>query len=58
MNFNYNTQILTYTHEETGVVTTYQILDFENAWKTSNNMHGQNIHEDSIIAIPSAICSV
>ncbi len=50
MNFNYNTKILTYKHEETGVKTTYQILDFENAWKLSNSLHGQNLHEDKIIA--------
>ena len=50
MHFNYNTQILTYTHEETGQVTNYQINDFENAWKTSNSMHGDNYHEDDIIA--------
>lgn len=50
MNFNYYTKILTYTHEETGEVTTYKILDFQNAWSLSNTLHGQNIHEDTIIA--------
>ena len=50
MNMNYNTKILTYTHEETKNVTRYQILDFENAWKLSNELHSQNHHEDSIIA--------
>ena len=49
MNFNYNTNVLTYTHEETGEVTTYQIDDFEHAWKLSNSMHGDNYHEDTII---------
>lgn len=49
MNFNYNTQKLTYKHEETGAVTTYDIVDFENAWKMSNSLHGQNLHEDTII---------
>lgn len=50
MHFDYNNQTLKYTHEETGAVTYYEILDFENAWKTSNSMHGDNIHEDKIIA--------
>lgn len=50
MNMNYNTKILTYTHEETKVVTRYKILDFEKAWKTSNALHSQNVHEDNIIA--------
>ena len=50
MNFNYKTQVLTYKHEETGAKTTYKILDFNAAWKLSNDLHGQNIHEDKIIA--------
>lgn len=50
MHFNYYTQVLTYTHEETGQVTNYNILDFENAWKLSNELHGQNLHEDAIMA--------
>ena len=50
MNMNYNTNVLTYTHEETQAVTTYQILDFEKAWKESNRMHAENYHEDQIIA--------
>ena len=50
MNFNYNTKVLKYRHEETQAVTTYQILDFENAWKLSNALHAQNMHEDQIIA--------
>ena len=50
MNFNYKTKVLTYTHEETGAKTKYQILDFENAWKLSNSLHSQNLHEDKIVA--------
>lgn len=50
MHFNYYTQVLTYTHEETGEVTKYQILDFEKAWKLSNKMHGDNKHEDVILS--------
>ena len=50
MNFNYNTKILTYTHEETGAKTKYQIVDFEQAWKLSNQLHGQGLHEDKIMA--------
>ena len=50
MNFNYHKQILTYTHEETKQVTRYKILDFEHAWKRSNELHSTNIHEDDIIA--------
>lgn len=50
MNFNYHTNILTYKHEETGVTTKYTIKDFENAWKLSNQLHAQNMHEDKIIA--------
>lgn len=50
MNFNYNTKVLTYTHEETREVTTYQILNFDEAWKLNNEMHGQGVHEDQIIA--------
>ncbi len=49
MHFNYATQILTYTHEETGEVTTYKIHDFEHAWKLSASMHGDNRHEDVIM---------
>lgn len=49
MHFNYTTKVLTYTHEETGDVTSYQILDFEKAWKLSNKMHGENKHEDVIM---------
>lgn len=49
LHFNYYTNVLTYTHEETGVVTTYDIYDFENAWKLNNTMHGENKHEDVII---------
>jgi len=48
MRFNYNTQILTYTRED-GSVTTYNILDFDNAWERSNALHGKNVHEDRII---------
>lgn len=47
--FNYDTKVLTYTHEETGNVTTYHINDFEKAWKLNNKMHGENKHEDVII---------
>lgn len=50
MNFNYNTQKLKYRHEETKVTTYYNIKDFENAWKLSNQLHSQNLHEDVIIA--------
>jgi hypothetical protein len=50
MNFNYHTNILTYTHEETNAVTKYQIKNFEKAWKRSNELHAQNLHEDKIIA--------
>jgi len=50
MNFNYNTKKLKYRHEETKAVTYYEIDDFENAWKLSNQLHAQNLHEDTIIA--------
>ncbi len=50
MNFNYKTKVLTYKHEETGAKTTYKILDFDAAWKLSNSLHAQNMHEDKIIA--------
>lgn len=50
MQFDYTEKSLKYTHEETGEVTYYDVDDFENAWKVSNSMHGQNIHEDRIIA--------
>lgn len=50
MHFDYNNKTLRYLHEETGAVTYYDIVDFENAWKTSNAMHSQNLHEDKIIA--------
>lgn len=49
MHFNYYTKVLTYTHEETGAVTTYDIYDFEKAWKLSSKMHGDNKHEDVIM---------
>ena len=51
MHFNANNNVLTYTNEDTGEVTTYDIDDFDNAWTVSANLHGQNIHEDRIIAI-------
>ena len=51
IHFNRNNYVLTYTHEETGDVTTYDILDFDKAWQISANLHGQNVHEDRIIAI-------
>ena len=50
MHFDYNNKTLRYEHEETGEVTYYDVLDFGNAWKTSNTMHGQNFHEDKIIS--------
>lgn len=50
MNFNYKTKVLTYRHEETKEVTKYEITNFEEAWKLSNELHAQNLHEDIIIA--------
>ena len=50
MNFNYDTKVLTYTHEERKTVTKYNIVDFEKAWKLSNARHAENVHEDNIIA--------
>ena len=49
MHFNANTKVLTYTHEETGAVTTYQILQYNRAWGMSNALHTQGLHEDDII---------
>ena len=50
LSFNYKTKVLTYTHEETGEVKKYKIDDFMAAWKMSNNLHSQCLHEDNIIA--------
>ena len=50
MHFNYDEMTLKYIHEETGDVTYYTVDDFEKAWKLSNSMHGNNYHEDDIIA--------
>lgn len=48
MRFNYRTQVMTYTHED-GTQTTHNILDFDNAWDLSNELHAKNIHEDNIL---------
>ena len=47
--FNGNTMTLTYTHAD-GSVTTHRILDYRNAFTMSNNLHGQNVPEDTILA--------
>ena len=47
--FNGNTMTLTYTHAD-GSVTTHRILDYRNAWTMSNDLHGQNVPEDAILA--------
>ena len=46
---DFNGDVLTYTSPETGVVTTYTILNYDEAWKMSNDMHAQNYREDTII---------
>lgn len=50
MNFNYNTNVLKYTHEELHTVTTYEIVDFMAAWQLSNARHADGVHEDQIIS--------
>lgn len=47
--FNGSTNILTYTHND-GRKTTHKILKYSKAWEMSNQMHGQNISEDKILA--------
>ena len=49
MHFNANTKILTYTHEETGEVKTYNIVKYNRAWGMSNSLHTKGLHEDVII---------
>ena len=49
MHFNRDSNVLTYTHEETGQVTTYQVLNFDKAWEESNRLHAECYHEDYII---------
>ena len=50
MHFDKPSMTLTYTHEETGAVTTYKILKYNTAWQMSNYYHSQGIHEDVILA--------
>ena len=47
--FDYNNKTITYTHDD-GSVTIHNILDYDNAWKMSNNLHGLNYREDDILA--------
>ena len=46
--FNPATMIMTYTHAD-GSVTEHPILDYKEAWKMSNDLHGQNYREDTIL---------
>ena len=46
--FNPQTMIMTYTHED-GSVTEHPILKYDEAWKMSNDLHGQNYREDTIL---------
>lgn len=47
--FNGLTNTITYTHED-GSVTYHKILDYKKAWTMSNDLHGQNVPEDTILA--------
>ncbi len=47
--FNGITNIITYTHED-GSVTYHKILDYKKAWTMSNDLHGKNVPEDTILA--------
>lgn len=47
--WNPNTMKLKYIHDD-GSVTYYNILDFEKGWQMSNNLTGQFMDEDQIIA--------
>lgn len=46
--FDRGTETLTYYHDD-GSVTTHKILDFDNAWYSSNNWHAKNYPEDKIL---------
>ena len=46
--FNRESETLTYYHDD-GSVTTYKILDYDNAWYSSNNWHAKNYSEDVMI---------
>ena len=47
--FNGITGILTYTHKD-GSETKHKLLDAKAAWALSNQLHGQLIPEDEILA--------
>ena len=49
MQFDQPTKTLTYYHKD-GSVTTHQVLQFKNAWVACNEMHGQGLYEDQILA--------
>ena len=46
--FNRKSETLTYYHDD-GAVTTYHILDYDNAWNSSNRGHASNQSEDDIL---------
>lgn len=48
MNFNPQTMVMTYTHED-GTVTTHPILNYDKAWVMCNDLHAQNYREDTIL---------
>lgn len=48
MRWNYRNQIMTYTRED-GTITAHTINDFDKAWARSNELHGKNYHEDTIL---------
>lgn len=46
--FNREAETLTYYHDD-GSVTTHHILDYDNAWYSSNKWHASNHREDDIL---------
>ncbi len=47
--WNPNTMMLKYIHDD-GSETYYKVLDFQKGWELSNNLTGQFMDEDKIIA--------
>ena len=46
--FNQDAGTLTYYHDD-GSVTVHTILDYDNAWYSSNSWHANNYPEDTIL---------
>ena len=46
-----NTMRLTFTDEEAGFEKVYKILDYAEAWRISNELHGENVKESEIIEV-------